>query len=368
MAFGFSYNFPALKGLQAGREYYVAMCPLRLLPKLFLFNEAELPPDLRAQRSLNTTRVPEICEYILNNRSDYAFSALTASIDGDILFEPSMGSAGDGGMGVLSVPMSARFIINDGQHRRAAIEAALAEQPDLGEETIAVVFYLDAGLCRSQQLFADLNQHAIRPTRSIGILYDRRAPLAMLVRDLVPATPCFYGRTEFEKTTISNRSTKLFTLSGIHQATGALLGKRGNDSISEKERAVAHRFWRELSCTIPEWKLAASKKTSTAELRRDYIHAHNVTLHAIGLAGRALVKQHPKDWPQLLAKLGAVDWSRSNVMWEGRAMLAGRMSRSWQSIQLTSIQLKRLLDLPLSPAELQLEEKSQTHQADHIKD
>ncbi|GIX46911.1 MAG: hypothetical protein KatS3mg131_1122 [Candidatus Tectimicrobiota bacterium] len=38
----FEYVFPAIRGVQARREYYVSMCPLRLLPKIFLFNEEEL--------------------------------------------------------------------------------------------------------------------------------------------------------------------------------------------------------------------------------------------------------------------------------------------------------------------------------------
>ena len=29
----FSYQFPAVKGLQAGREYYIAMVPLKFLSK-----------------------------------------------------------------------------------------------------------------------------------------------------------------------------------------------------------------------------------------------------------------------------------------------------------------------------------------------
>ena len=45
----FEYAFPAIRGVQAGREYYVSMCPLRLVPKVFLFNETELVPGLRAQ-------------------------------------------------------------------------------------------------------------------------------------------------------------------------------------------------------------------------------------------------------------------------------------------------------------------------------
>lgn len=107
--------------------------------------------------------------------------------------------------------MSARFVINDGQHRRAAIEAALEERPELGEETIAVVFFLDEGLNRSQQLFADLNKHAVKPTKSLGILYDYRDPLACLARELAANVPCSKNLTEKEKTTISNRSIKLCT-------------------------------------------------------------------------------------------------------------------------------------------------------------
>ena len=35
----FSYVFAALRGVQAGMEYYVAMCPLKLIPKIFLFDD-----------------------------------------------------------------------------------------------------------------------------------------------------------------------------------------------------------------------------------------------------------------------------------------------------------------------------------------
>ena len=40
----FGYSFPAIRGIQAHREYFVSMCPLRLLPKIFLFNEEEIAP------------------------------------------------------------------------------------------------------------------------------------------------------------------------------------------------------------------------------------------------------------------------------------------------------------------------------------
>ena len=163
----FEYNFPAIRGVQAGREYYVSMCPLRLIPRIFLFDEDELRPELRAQRILNKNRIPEIARYILGNKKGYTFSALTASIDGKVHFEPLGEDETERKLGRLRIPMDARFVINDGQHRRAGIEAALRENPDVGDETISVVFFVDAGLKRCQQMFADLNRYAIRPTRSL---------------------------------------------------------------------------------------------------------------------------------------------------------------------------------------------------------
>ena len=35
---------------------------------------------------------------------------------------------------------------------------SIEQRPELGGETIAVVFFLDIGLSRSQQMFADLNR------------------------------------------------------------------------------------------------------------------------------------------------------------------------------------------------------------------
>ena len=84
----FEYNFPAIRGIQAGREYYASMCPLRLIPRIFLFDEEELKPEVRSQRVLNRGRIPEMSRYLVNNPKNYTFSALTASIDGEVSFEP----------------------------------------------------------------------------------------------------------------------------------------------------------------------------------------------------------------------------------------------------------------------------------------
>ena len=77
----YSYRFPVVKGVQTGRDYYIAMVPLKMLGKLFPPDNEFVLPEYRAQRKLNEARIPEIKRYILDNLSSYVFSALAASID-----------------------------------------------------------------------------------------------------------------------------------------------------------------------------------------------------------------------------------------------------------------------------------------------
>ena len=182
----FQISFPAVRGVQAGREYYVAMCPLDLVVKLIRLDEegSEVPRDLRAQRILNKSRVPAITRYILENQDTYAFSSLTVSIDSKVTFKAHSTKGVASRLGILSLPLDATFLINDGQHRRAAIEHALRERPVLRHESISLVIYIDRGLKRSQQLFADLNRYVVRPTPSLSILYDHRDPTARLAHNV----------------------------------------------------------------------------------------------------------------------------------------------------------------------------------------
>ncbi len=352
----FAYQFSALRGRQAGREYFVAMVPLKLIPKLLLFDDDELKPELRAQRKLNRSRVPEIAKYVLENPREYVFSALTASIDGEVSFAATTNESQDRNIGVLRVPMNARFVVNDGQHRRAAIEQVLKEKPDLGTETISVVFFIDAGLKRSQQMFADLNKYAVRPTRSLGILYDHRDPLSQLARQLATEVPVFRDLTEMDKTTISNRSIKLFTLSSIYFATRQLLEKSARAFVTIEEAKLAKQFWVAVSENMTDWNLAARREVSPAELRKDYIHAHGVALQALALAGAELIRLFPMKWQGKLKGLQRLDWSRNNrKLWEGRATIGGRVSKATNNVVLTANVIKEGLGLKLNPTQKRLE-------------
>ncbi|MFC3682963.1 DNA sulfur modification protein DndB [Hydrogenophaga luteola] len=357
MADAFSYTFPAIRGVQAGREFYVSMCPLRLLTKLFIFDNEELVPELRAQRTLNKARVPEIARYIVDNQDSYTFSAITVSVDGDLKFEPV---AGEGSasyrMGSLTVSMTSKFIVNDGQHRRAAIVQALENAPELGDETIAVVFFMDRGLKRCQQMFADLNRHAVKPSASLGVLYDHRSATANVARHLSLTSKVFKGLIESERSSLSPRSRSLFTLSALHFATTELLTEQeSGDFHKASEKCIA--FWEMVGEQIPEWTYVRESRMTSGDVRRDFIHSHAIVLQALGRAGRALFQLPEAERAQRVKRLRNVDWLRSNaITWEGRAMVGGSMAKSGQNITLTCNEIKRVLGLELTPEETAAEE------------
>ena len=343
-----TYGFDAIRGIQAGRQFYVAMCPLKIIPKLFIFNDFDIPAELRAQRTLRESRITPLKNYILNNPKDYTFSSLTASVDGIMKFIPAASLGEHGKLGRLYINMDSTLLINDGQHRRRAIEEALKERPTLGHEMISVVFFQDHGLKRSQQMFADLNQNAIKPTKSLNILYDNRDEFKKFIVSLVivvdpkkstddipikkTTVDIFEGRTELEKTAISNRSTNFFTLNGISEATIQLL-KLKTKTVSPEKKQLVRDYWNEVAKNIPEWQLLKDGQITSHELRKNYVHSHTNILNSLGMVGNVLTTHFPEDWKEKLQALLKIEWERNNPLWDGSIVLDGKMIKTQSGIK-----------------------------------
>jgi DNA sulfur modification protein DndB len=357
----FEYILPVIRGIQAGREYYVSMCPVRFLPKLLPLESEELPPELRAVRTLNRTQIPQIADYFVRNPASYICGAIAASIDADIKFEALGNEAEERKIGRLRVPMDAKFTINDGQHRRAAFEIALQENPQLGYETVALILYLDIGLENSQQKFADLNSFQVPLEESLRILYNHRDDRAFLVKSVVKQVEVFRCLTDMEKGSLNGRSPKLFTLSAVDRAIIALLSKvRGNkpEKLSHcrgkkqkkpeeitQQIQLAVSYWNAVSNFIPDWQLVLHKQVAAGEMRRDCVHCHSVVLESLGEVGAALLSVFPDRWEERLTVLRDIDWSISNPDWEGGILVKGKISKSRASVNWMGDYLKKRLDL-----------------------
>ena len=348
-----TYNFPCVKGIQAGSEYYICMIPLGLLSRLFTADTNTVSPEFRAQRRLNEARIPEIRDYIIDNRDSYVFSALAASIDGEIRFVESAIP----NIGTLEVDMNSSFLINDGQHRTAAIEAAIEEDPTLADETISVVFFKDKGLTRSQQMFSDLNKHAVISSKSLNTLYESKDEIAIISKNVVDSIPFFHKFTDKEKDNLGKFSSNLFTLNTFYTANKRLLKGASGDSDSRYQFAL--RFWEAVVANMIPWAELSSNEISKRELRENYIVTQGITLIALGRLGNYLL-QHPElPLDRTLEGLQKIDWLRNNTTdWVGRAIKPnGQISRSEEGIFLTYLQIKRIMGLSITQDELKKESK-----------
>ncbi len=341
----FCYRFPVVKGIQAGRQYYIAMVPLKTLAKLFPNEEEYVLPEHRAQRKLNESRIPEIKNYILENRDSYVFSALAASIDGVYEFIKSDQDS----LGILEVDMDAKFLINDGQHRKAAILDAIEENPSLGEETISVVFYEDRGLERSQQIFTDLNKHAVKTSNSISELYDSRDELAVINRNVITSVPFLNEYTDKEKDILGKYSSNLFTLNTFYTANKRIMG---GTILRADAESFLKKYWQCVASNIVQWRELEQHEISKVDLRENYVVTQGVVIQSLGAIGAYLYQNRVKSYEKYLKKLQDIDWRRNASNWKFRCIRTdGKIITNNKAIQLTAIKIKQVMNLELTEDE-----------------
>lgn len=335
----FTYRFPAVKGIQAGREYYISMVPLTILPKLFHSDNEIVLPEYRAQRRINEARIPEIKNYILDNRSTYVFSALSASIDGDFRFVAFNFTD----VGILEVDMESVFLINDGQHRKAAIEAAMLEDQSLHNETISIVFFRDDGLARSQQMFTDLNKHAVKTSNSLSTLYDTRDMIAVATKNVIDSVDFFTRYTDKERDILGKNSSNLFTLNNIYKANKLILH---SISCTDKDVEFLIKYWSLVAKNINEWNELMDKALSKKSLREDYIITLSITIYALGKLGRYFYDNKKIKMEKYLPKLRKIDWARRNRDWVDKTIRAnGAVLTGDKNISLTCDMIKNYIGL-----------------------
>jgi DNA sulfur modification protein DndB len=286
---------------------------------------------------MNKARVPDITKYMLDNEEGYLFSSITASYSCPVNFIPSPDNPQ---IGTFEMELeNLEFIINDGQHRCAAIAAALKENPALGKDRISVLLFETENLERLQQMFSDLNRFVQQTSKSLGMLYDRRDNLSALTMELSEQVDVFREMIDKEKITIPRRSPKLFTISALYEANEELLGKKIAEQGSPVYAEILKRaveYWTEISKIIGDWQRVKSGELSASELRQEKINTHAVVLRALGGVGRTLLSKYPEGWQAKLKLLEKIDWRKSvgssaNPLWDDVCITAGSVVSNRQA-------------------------------------
>lgn len=344
-------SFPAMEGIIGQRTYYSCLMKLNAIPKMFTFRDwAEFTPEDREQRVLNKKRVPDIAKYILDNEDGYLFSAITASYKCPVKFTPVNG---DGGLGLLEMEFEdANFVINDGQHRCAAIAQAVKENPAVGEETISVLLFPYESRERVQQMFSDLNRFVVKTSKSLDILFDKRDPLSIVTLEVCERVPAFKGMVDKDAVSLPIRSPKLFSLAALYDANEELLKDiRDRDASHPELVSVAADYWTAVAKLMPDWAKVKNGDLKALELRQENISSHAVVLRALGAVGAELMKEDPRGWKSRLLDLTSVDWNKKNHDWENVCIIANSVVSNRQARFATKAYLKHKLGLTLNEAE-----------------
>lgn len=343
-------TFPAMRGQMGGRIYYSTMVKLNAIPMMFKFTDwiGAMPED-REQRVLNKKRIPDIASYITENEDSYLFSSITASYKCEVHFDP----LGDDGLGMLSMDLQdAQFVINDGQHRCAAIAEAIKENQDLAEEVISVLLFPYETRGRVQQMFSDLNRFVKKTSKSLDILYDKRDHMSQVVIEVSNKVPMFQGMVDKDAVSMPVRSVKLFTLAALYDATEELLQGEHTDLTQGAKIEKAIDYWDTVSKAMPDWIKVKEGQLLSVDLRQERISSHTVVLRAIGGVGAELMKL--PNWRERVGDFGKIDWSKKNPDWQNVCIVANSVVSNRQSRQATKAYIKRQLGLKLSDAEIRL--------------
>ncbi len=344
------YKFPVVRGVQAKKEYYIAMVPLKMLSRLFPIDDEYVLPEYRAQRKLNESRIPVISKYILDNRDTYVFSALAASIDGEFAFKSD---ATNPDVGILEVSMDAKFLINDGQHRKSSILEAMREDTSLGDETISIVFFTDKGLARSQQIFTDLNKNAVKTSNSISELYDSRDAMAVITRNVIWNNEFLNKYTDKEKDNLGKYSSNLFTLNTFYSANKIIVGR----TMKKKTEKFLMDFWDTVVDHMTQWQELQHKEITKVDLREQYIATQSIVIQALGRLGNYFYYNSEADMHECLKRLDDINWNRSAPIWRLRAISeTGRIITNKKAAMLIANVLKSKMGLSLSKDEQKAEE------------
>ena len=325
-----TFRVPATRGRMGKTEYYTATLPFGAVTKLFTFSPdqmAELTPENRSQRELKKKRIPEISAYILDH-DDYIFSAITVSVDSYEIEFTEVAEGAD--LGELVLPLEAKYVVNDGQHRVAGIQEALRSDPRLATDTISVVVLPDGGLERSQQIFSDLNRTVHKTSKSLDILYDHRLPINRITMACTEEVELFRRRIDKERVSLSVSSPKFSTLSGLQQANIQLLGdlpEKTDRELEDQLTRITIDYWNRLTDLVQPWADIRDRDIKPQEARREYVSSYALALWALGAAGKEPLKAwlaeniDPVDrWTDLLLGLANIDWLKTNPEWQGICM------------------------------------------------
>lgn len=353
----FCLSFPAVRGVQAGRIYYIATVPFRTVKNMFRLDVGDGSALSRSQREVNQTRAKKFAEYLDNNPSSFICPALTGVIDGEGSEFVASEVEGMKNVGVLKVPMDAGLLFVDGQHRATGITKA--EMTGTASDSAPIMLFDNMTLEERQMAFSDINGNVAKPAQALSDAYNHRDDVAELARYVASVVPQFDGFVDYERNVISANSAYLFSLKTLKEANVRLLGIKKSDNISDDQRKLVVEFWTYWMDAIGFNDAFESAGRDAAEFRQQSIASTGVIMNAAALMGNRLITQLGDKYVDHLVKLEGMDWRRKGEGFANRCVNPElrTMKSDATAVKLTANALLMKMEVRLDPEAAQLEKQ-----------
>ncbi len=254
-----SLYLSSLRGTIGDWVYYPCLMKFRdIAERVDLAKEiyqSETLSDL-VQRELRRKRGKEIKTYIIQQDQRFFNSLIVAVFEGnpnwygitnlrpnDKLDVSQVPDEIIERIGILRLSGTEQLFALDGQHRLVGIKEALKENPELGDDELAVIFIAhetdSVGRERSRRLFTTLNKNAKPVSKGEIIALDEDDAMAITVRRLVMENTMFMEDRILNNATNNiptSNSTCITTIGNLYDLLGILFMKIY--VISQKKRLV----------------------------------------------------------------------------------------------------------------------------------
>ncbi|MBQ1069301.1 MULTISPECIES: DNA sulfur modification protein DndB [Micromonospora] len=343
--------FPCVVFKQGRRTMVSTSFPLQFVRRHVASDSAQKngSPREHTNRPLIPEHAKSIHQYLVANPDDYILPPVTLNTDSMPSLHVQKAVGAPTRLGYIIVHDGTRFHVTDGQHRLAAlagypqgrthVPGALADNPKLTEDGLAVLIVIESNRGRIQQDFADAAQTKQIPASLLAV-YNTREPVNQVLARITDESKLLHGRIDELGKTLPKASQKLFLLNQIRGMVKSLLF--GDYALAEDtlSRMAATRLATQeqrdefvaetlnmlgvLTELMEPWSEIAQLPTSGSgadkivALREKWV---NLTATGINVIGTVVyeINRHTVDPEQRAAyyrKLAVeIDWRRSAGIW-----------------------------------------------------
>lgn len=302
-------TFPSIYAKMGDRPYFVTTMTFNDVAEwLIPPRDVEASDELKdwIQRKRDHTRLSSISSYLLNQNQHF-FNAIVAGIfEGEPEWYPvvvtesptlraidvKIDERSKDAIGILRLQGNEQIFAIDGQHRVDGIKTAIAQNPELGQEELCVIFVGhksdSEGEERTRRLFTTLNRYARPVSKGEIIALDQDDAFAIITRKLIYTyAPLRLDRfTTFTRTTNlpSNESFAITTVlalydlvktlgvpktsSGSRQRSQLIIGPPEESKIETIYNLITD-FWDLLIKYIKPIKAVTNRRASASKYRDD---------------------------------------------------------------------------------------------------